>query len=304
MNIQKNIYAQCLNRVLNYIRTHIAEDISVDTLADVAGFSPFHFHRIFTGLMGETVNQCVVRLRLERAIALMKSNPNQPITHIAEDCGFLSLSVFSRTFKKQFGISPSQWNRVSPLNNSKNGQHEIATIHYTMDDMLTMQSTDTFDVQVRSLPAQTIAYIRVIDAYTEGRIEDAYQGLIQWYQSNGGELSQSTLLGMSQDDPDIVPMSLCRYDVCLTVPNHWTTQDEISIRSFPACTIATIHCDGNIDLIDRAIQYLYRYWLPNSPYLPANLPGIEIYRKQPYEIGWDVYDLECAIPIVPIDEHN
>jgi AraC family transcriptional regulator len=55
--------------VLNHIRNHLTDDLSIDTLAHVACFSPFHCHRLFTALTGETLNQCIVRLRLERTVA-------------------------------------------------------------------------------------------------------------------------------------------------------------------------------------------------------------------------------------------
>ncbi|HEX6035853.1 MAG TPA: hypothetical protein VFY83_15550 [Anaerolineales bacterium] len=48
------------------------------------------------------------------------------------------------------------------------------------------------------------------------------------------------------------------------------------------------------------IQYLFRYWLPRSRYQPANLPGMEIYRRQPIELGWETFDIDCAIPIVAL----
>lgn len=288
--------------VLDYIRSHPAEDISVERLANVAAFSPFHFHRLFTSMVGETVNQCTVRLRLERAIALLKAAPDQSVTKIAADCGFTSLPVFSRTFKKYFGMSPGQWDRQSPLKDSKNGQHPNEYPHYTMDDMQKMSEQPEQIVQIKPLPPHRIAYIRVTDAYQPGKLSQAYERLIAWYQQQGGELVKSTLIGMSQDDPDVVPMELCRYDICLTIPNDWLPAGDIDIRTFPACQIAYIHCAGDIRLIDRAIQYLYRYWLPNSTYLPDNLPALEIYHQQPYEIGWDVYNLDCAIPIVLLNQ--
>jgi DNA gyrase inhibitor GyrI len=40
------------------------------------------------------------------------------------------------------------------------------------------------------------------------------------------------------------------------------------------------------------IQYLFRYWLPRSRYQPANLPGMEIYRRQPIELGWKTFDID------------
>jgi AraC family transcriptional regulator len=108
------------------------------------------------------------------------------------------------------------------------------------------------------------------------------------------------LYGMSQDDPYVTPLRLCRYDWCLSVPASWQAEGEVSMVTFPACQVATIRCLGDIRQEDKAIQYLFRYWLPRSRYQPANLPGMEIYRRQPAELGWETYDIDCAVPIVAL----
>ncbi len=75
---QANLYLQRINAVLDHVRHNVAEDLSLDALAQVAGFSPFHFHRLFKTLTGETVSDLVTRLRLERAVALLQAAPTAP----------------------------------------------------------------------------------------------------------------------------------------------------------------------------------------------------------------------------------
>jgi AraC family transcriptional regulator len=288
-------YLRRIHLVLDYIRAHVADDLSLDRLADVAAFSPFHFHRIFTALVGETVNQCARRLRLERAAALLKADPRMSIGMAALECGFESPSGFSRAFKRHFGITAREWDRRTPLNNSKNGQVLSGFPLYTDDELAEM----ALRVEIRALPAQPMAYIRVANAYSNpARIINAYERLTAWYAGCGGRRSDTLLIGMSQDDPEVTPLKLCRYDLCLTVPPHWTATGDIDGRELPACHLAVIHCVGDIYAVDRAWQYLYRYWLPRSRYLPDNLPAMEIYRRQPDEIGWETYDIDCAIPVV------
>jgi AraC family transcriptional regulator len=290
-------YLRRIHLVLDYIRANVADDLSLDTLADVAAFSPFHFHRIFTALVGETVNQCARRLRLERAAALLKADPTMSISAAALECGFESPSVFSRAFKRQFGITAREWDRRAPLNNSKNGQVLNGFPLYTDDQLAAMG----FRVEIRPLPAQSLAYIRVANAYSNpARIVNAYERLIAWYAARGGRRGDTLLIGMSQDDPEVTPLRLCRYDICLTVPQDWRGDGDIAIRPLPACYLALLHCAGDIYAVDRAWQYLYRYWLPRSRYLPDNLPAMELYRRQPDEIGWEVYDIDCAVPVVVI----
>jgi AraC family transcriptional regulator len=100
------VYQRRINAVIDHVSTHIAEELSLETLAGVAHFSAFHFHRIFKAVVGETLNGFVKRLRLERAIFLMHHNPRMTLTQIAFSCGFNSSSDFSRSFKKCHGLTP------------------------------------------------------------------------------------------------------------------------------------------------------------------------------------------------------
>ena len=63
-----HIYRERVNRVIDYIKDHLAEPLPIDKLARLAHFSPFHFHRIFRSIAGEPLHACVKRLRLEGAI--------------------------------------------------------------------------------------------------------------------------------------------------------------------------------------------------------------------------------------------
>jgi AraC family transcriptional regulator len=94
-------YAARFNRVLDYIQAHLPEAMDLETLASVACFSPYHFHRLFHGWMGETLHDFIFRLRVERAATQLVYNPGKSITEIALDCGFSSSSTFARAFSVQ-----------------------------------------------------------------------------------------------------------------------------------------------------------------------------------------------------------
>jgi AraC family transcriptional regulator len=299
--VQENLYIQRINTVIDYIREHLNDALPLETLAQVAGFSPFHFHRLFKSITGETLNEIVTRLRLERAVTLLRSTPKLSITDAAFECGFKSVAVFSRSFKKQYNLNARLWDRQSPLKNSKNGQVLEGFSRYTLENLSDFAERDEFQVQLRSLPEQQLAYIRVYDSYSKfSQIVEAYHRLIDWYCQRGGSLEKTTLYGRSQDDPEITPLRLCRFDWCLTVPAHWQAEGEVSIQTFPACQVATIRCVGDIMQEYKALQYFFCYWLPRSRYQPANLPGMEIYRQRPDELGWETFDIDCAIPVVAL----
>ena len=296
---QTDLYSQRVNLVLDTIRTHLTDDLSIPTLAAIAGFSPYHFHRIFRVITGETLADCVLRLRLERAVALLKASPKLSITEAAFASGFVSMAHFSRVFKQHFGMTARMWDRESPLKNSKNGQVLEGFPHYTQEELST---TDWASRLIRrTLPAQTIATIRVERPYNNPtRIMRAYDRLWAWYMRRGGILADTTLYGVSQDDPEVTPLALCRFDWCLRVPSYWEGEGAIRVVTWPAYEIAAVPVQGDIWAVDQAWQFLYNHWLPRSRYWPDNRPAMEIYRRQPSETGWSMeFDLECAVPIVP-----
>ncbi|WP_152986670.1 AraC family transcriptional regulator, partial [Pseudovibrio sp. POLY-S9] len=106
--LQKNIYTQRINRAMDYIEQNICEDLSLAQIADAACFSPYHFHRIFKAMTGETVNQFTSRVRVEKAARRLKQNASISITDAALDMGFASPSTFARSFQARFGMSASQ----------------------------------------------------------------------------------------------------------------------------------------------------------------------------------------------------
>lgn len=297
-SLQNDEYTRRINAVISYVRQNLDGDLSLDTLARVGCFSKYHFHRVFKSITDETVNDMVVRMRLERASDLLRAVPKMQVTAAALEAGFSSASVFSRSFKKQYGLNARQWDRKSALEqNSKNGQFREEFSRYTLEDL----ESFGFEVKIRSLPAQRLAYIRVHNSYSSfERIKDAYFRLIKWYGDKGERLDDSSLYGMSQDHPDVTPLPLCRFDWCVKIPVEWNVGGEVETRDFPACRIAAIRCTGNLNYANRVIQYLFRYWLPRSRFQPANLPGMEIYHRQPADMGWEEFDIDCAVPIIPL----
>jgi AraC family transcriptional regulator len=294
----ENIYLQRINVVVDYVREHLTADLSLDNLAAVAHFSPFHFHRVFKAVTGETVNDLVVRMRIQRAAALLRGSPQLSVLGAALECGFASASNFSRTFKKYYGTSVRSWDRHSPLKNSKNGKVFETFTKYTTD--MLNEFDQEFDVQIGELPEQMLAYIRITNAYQSGQIGGAYERLLQWYRLCGDNPLEKTLYGMAQDDPDITPLELCNYDWCLPAPQQKVSNSEVSYRILPRCQIAFVHFTGDIYQEEKIWQYLFRHWLPRSRYQPDNLPAMEIYRRQPAVLGWEQFDIDCAIPIVSL----
>jgi AraC family transcriptional regulator len=105
-------YCEQIDGVKKYIRDHIDESLTREVLADVAGYSIPHFHRIFTAQLGENIASYVRRVRLERAGRKLRMGAVD-ITQVALAAGYDTHTAFSRAFKQQYGLSPSQFRRLA-----------------------------------------------------------------------------------------------------------------------------------------------------------------------------------------------
>ncbi len=96
---------------MQYIREHINEPLNRAVLAEIAGFSVPHFHRVFTAHVGESAISYIRRLRLERAARKLRMGAVD-ITEVALAAGYDTHAAFSKAFKQQFGLSPSEFRQL------------------------------------------------------------------------------------------------------------------------------------------------------------------------------------------------
>ena len=104
--------------VIDHLRANLHRPVKLAELAQVACLSEFHFHRIFTAISGETLNNFTTRLRLEKAARLLRYS-EQSLTEIGLDCGFSSSATFSRAFRCGYETSPSQFRKSGEIKKSK-----------------------------------------------------------------------------------------------------------------------------------------------------------------------------------------
>ncbi len=295
----RQIYLDRINHVMDFISGHLDEPLPLDRLARLAHFSPFHFHRLFRAIVGEPLHVFIRRLRLESAVKVMKYGPRATLTEVAFRSGFASSSDFSKAFKQAYGFRPSQFTPENFVENSKIRQDLLTNAGYGFGMRPDARNPDRFRVRFVDTPAQRVAFVRVIGTNSTERMLAGFQQLMDWGKQHG-LVPHRQLIGMSQDDPDVTPLSKYRYDFCLVLPQGFTDDGQVSIRTMPANQFAAVHSKGGIHKLDRAWNYLFQAWLPASGYEPANQPAMEVYRGHPLEIGWEVFDIDCLVPVKPL----
>jgi AraC-like DNA-binding protein len=173
-------YVERVNRAIDHVVGNLAHSLTLEEVSKAAGFSPFHFHRVFKAFLGETLSQFVKRQRLERALFLMSHAPQQSLTNVAMECGFSSSSDFSRSFKQHYGLPPSTFDIEAFRSRRREELERVLSSQLGSSRVTTLpagQNPDGFEATLRDLPARKVAYIRVLEPFREGVAQAACERL-------------------------------------------------------------------------------------------------------------------------------
>ena len=157
---------------------------------------------------------------------------------MALDCGFASSSDFSRSFKQHYGAAPSAFDLESFRSTRRDEFERLLSQQQGSSRFTSLpagENPDGFEAKIRELPARTVAYIRVLDPYREGVAKAACERLLAWAIERG--LADGQWLGYMWDEPEIVALAKCRYDVALVVDDV-EPSGEIGRFEFPAMRVA------------------------------------------------------------------
>lgn len=302
-------YRSRLNKALHYIDKHIDRELSLEVISRAAGFSPYHFHRIFRSIVGETLSDYVRRIRLEKAAIVLVHNPFRSITEVALDCGFSSSSYFARAFKEHFGMSASKWReggsyeqRLRKIRQSDRKDVEDSEPSSGYNSRVGNKTTKEHEmrVEVRYMAELHIAYIRHLNGYWDPGLAETALRLYKWANTRDLLKPDTKYLGISHDDPDVTPRDKCRYDVCVTVPKEIKPEGEVNTTILPQGKYAIYHFEGQPQEIKEAYDYIYGKWLPESGYQPADSPCYEIFLNNPQEDPEGTYIFDMCIPVKPL----
>jgi AraC family transcriptional regulator len=287
-------YVERVNRAIDYVVSNLREPLRLSDLSRAARLSPFHFHRVFQALVGETPADFVKLLRLDLALRLM-ARPRPPsLTAIALDCGFSSSSDFTRSFKQRFGVPPSVFNiKTWQAAHAEELESRVAGA-VRLERLPPRSNPDQFRVKIRELPARSVAYIRVDRPYHGDRVVRAVHRLMDWADNHG--LGDNQWLGYQWENPEITSLDECRYYVAVEAES-FPAKGEIGRFHFPPMTVAEIEMRGGIDLELRALKWLYTDWLPRSGAVPDDHPGFEAWIGRPFAHGHEFFALHLQVPI-------
>lgn len=287
-------YTERVLRVLVHIQKHLDDELSLDDLAAVARFSPFHFHRIFRGMVGESVKEHVRRLRVERAAHLLKFSDEQ-VVRLALDAGYETHESFTRAFAAMFGVSPSEFRKA---HRSVVYPPSPSNIHFVADGNLESfepqpPGVRTMEVRIEKVPASRVAFVRHIGPYHE--VGATWGRLMSWAGMKGMLGPATRIFGLCYSDPDVTPPEKAQYDACLVVGPNVQPEGDIGVQDVEGGEFAVAVHKGSYQKLGETYGMLCGQWLPTSGRQLGPPPCIERYINNPQTAAEDDLITEVCI---------
>ncbi len=307
MNKYQKEYIFRINKVIDHIENNLDEDLSLHKLSEVANFSQFHFHRIFSAFIGETINEFIKRKRVEKAARLLLINTDKPILEIAEHCGFNSLSVFCRNFKDRYQLSANKFREIHINENSKNSQLESKTSKLTQSSINYVCDINSLkkwsfimkeNFEIKDMPELKVIYCRHTGQFDQIRL--AYEKLFKWAEPRGLlNFPETKGITFYHDDPKLTEIKNVRQSACIIVNDEIKTEGEIGKMQIPAGKYMVGHFEISAEEFQQAWNSVCIN-LSESGYQPADGNPYELYHNNHEEHPEKKFIVDICIPVKPL----
>ncbi len=275
-------YKTRINRVFEYIDENLDAELSLSSVAEIAFFSPFHFHRVFKFITNETLNQYVTRRRIEKS-ALDLLHKNIPVTEISLMYGFGDISSFSRAFKKFYGVSPTEFQRQNPNRFSKIRQLEskigqpypelekyICVID-NLKNWIKMNAT----IEIKQMPKMELAYVSTIGPQNLG---PAFDKLIRWATPKGLMNEQTKMATVYFDSFKVTEPDKVRMNASMLLNEEVEVEGEIGLTTIEAQKCIVGSFEIGLHEFEKSWTGLF-VWMNENGYKKAENNPFEIYHN-------------------------
>jgi len=292
----RSFYARAVQSAIEHIAMHLDDALELEALARVACLSPFHFHRVFRGMVGETPLELTRRLRLERAAWRLRDK-ERAVTEIAFDAGYETHEAFTRAFRSGYSASPSGFRL------RKYPRIEIAApcgVHYRADGVIAQfiardSGGLTMEVDIKDMPKLRVATVRHVGPYNQ--IPKAFEHLGAVAGPAGLVEKASAMIAIFHDDPESTPQDQLRSDAALVVPEGVKMPDGLVEQHISAgCYARTVHV-GPYEQLGDVWARLLGEWVPASGNRISGGVSYEIYTNTPGEVPKEQLRTELYVPL-------
>ncbi len=290
------LYKERILGVLVFIQKNLDEELPLEEYARVAHFSPYHFHRVFRGMVGESLQEHIRRLRLERAAARLKHG-ERSVMEIALEAGYETHEAFTRAFRSLTGVSPSCFRRANAAAAVLGG----AGVHYQNGRPLTefqpSFGENRMEVRIEHLEPLHVAFARHVGPYNG--VGAAWEKVCMRLGPEG-RLGAVKFIGVCYDDPEVTAPENIRYDACVTVEDDFQPRDDVGVQTLPGGEYAVTTHLGPYEMLGRTYAELMGQWLPQHGRELRSDPSLEFYLNAPENTAPEDLVTDIYVPLEPL----
>ena len=226
-----------INQVLIYIDSHLDEDLSLEAIAAIGHYSPFHLHRLFKAVTGETLSNYITRKRIEKIALCLMSQKEVSISELSLSYGFSSNATLTRAFTKFYGLSPTKFRNLLPgeyskicKTDSKMGQAPAIFEQYicNINNSLNYIKMNA-KMEIKELDKMEIAYTTCIGV---GQLDGAFEKMLQWARrAQLIQLPDFKLIRIYHDSFRITEPEKVRMSIGVPVPGKTEVNGDIGLMT-------------------------------------------------------------------------
>lgn len=275
-------YKARINRVFEYIDANLDSSLSLKTIAEIAFFSPFHFHRVFKSITGETLNDYITRRRVEKSASdLMHKEVS--MASIYQSYGFPDNSSFTRTFKKYYGISPTAFKKENPNKfskirqlESKNGQiypdfEKYICIIDNLKNWIKMNAK----IEIKVVEQLDLAYLSSIGV---GNLAATYQKIVRWAGPKGLLDDNTKMVTIYHDSLLVTEAEKARMDACIVLTKPVAVDGEFGLTTIEKGKFIVGSFEIGLADFEKSWTGLF-VWMHEHGYKKADRNPFELYHN-------------------------
>lgn len=271
----RQAHQQKVNQVLDAITQDLPRSLSLNDLADLAALSPFHFHRVFSRLTGESPGRLLIRTRLEKAALLLRYS-RTGLPTIARTVGYESADSLGKAFRKRFGCSPQAY-RQSLADNQTGVGPVVQPLNKRIEAMFEHSRT------VRFPPGQVL-YARGM-GFADGHFNEVAGQLwprLLAYARQQQLLDEGTeYLARFPHCTSITQPSQCHYEACIRLTRNRpiACPGEFGVGYEPGGAFRVFTHDGPYDKLWESWRAIFQHWLPSGGHSLRPAASLEVYPE-------------------------
>jgi len=295
-----NFHLNQLDKVLKYINQNLDEDLTLQKIASIGSYSSFHFHRIFRAYTSETLNGFIVRKRIEKIASILIREKSVKVSQLSTTYGFSSNSSLTKTFKKIYGISPSEFKRKSlsrydKIIKSKNGQ-EFEDIEQYICHINNLKNwiIMTANVTVKKINPIKMVYVNHIGIQD---LESSFHKIIDWtLKKNLVNEKEIEIVRIYNDSFKITSPDKVGMQIGIPIQEKTESENGINYQELEPKLCVVGSFEINLQEFEKSWSSMF-IWMNENGYKPTEIKPFEIIKNNYNEHPQKKCIVDMYIPI-------